>query len=169
MSYRTAIAALVAAPLVFGPTGIASAQEPLPRSGEFSLSFYFVNPTPFPVIPGAEGVVTVNNNWIAWLHNNSGSGFGHLMTGQCVAFTSQAGPTMVESYVNCVYTDPDGDQLFEELRLFPDGAVGNYGWIRGTGKYAGITSEMTLELGAPRTEAGYRMIYGVKTGTYTLP
>ncbi|MGD9738924.1 MAG: hypothetical protein AB7O56_01385 [Bauldia sp.] len=171
-------------------TGSAGAQqaapEPLPRSGEFSLIFTFVNPEPWSAVPravDAAGAVTetatVATN-IAWLMNAEGSGFAHQMTGQCSSFTRLVGTTNVENYGNCVYTDAQGDKLFEEFNRLPGETVTNGRWIGGTGKYAGISASFTIQ-GIPgfagRVEGGplgaanevFGVSAGTKTGSYTLP
>src|SRR5690606_2796290 len=99
----------------------AATTEPLPRSGEFSLIYTFVNPEPWAPMPRAvDGAGTVTQTAtvatnIAWLMNADGSGFGHLMTGRCANFQRLDGTTVVLNRGNCVYTDRDGDMLFEEF------------------------------------------------------
>jgi hypothetical protein len=186
--------AVVAASLIF-TTGLASAQqaatpEPLPRSGEFSLIYTFVNPEPFAPIPravDATGAVTqtmvVATN-IAWLMNADGSGFGHQMTGRCANFQRLEGTTIILNRGNCVYTDRDGDMLFEEFGRDAGETVTTGHWIGGTGKYAGVQATFTITGLAGfggRTEGGsvagavpglnelYTLSSGIKTGTYTLP
>ena len=122
---------------------------------------------------------------VAWLMNASGSGFGHQMTGRCSTFQRLDAGVVVETHGNCVYTDRDGDMLFEEFDRMPSDTVTTGHWVGGTGKYAGVTSTFTIQgLGgfAGRTEGGpvggapidglyelYPMSSGIKTGTYTLP
>lgn len=167
-------------------TAAAQQPTPLPRSGEFSLIYTFVNPEPWAPVPRAvdpNGVptetATMNTN-IAWLMNAAGSGFGHQMTGQCSSINRLEGTTTVESYGNCVYTDAQGDKLFEEFNRLPGETVTTGRWVGGTGKYAGIASTFTIQ-GIPgfggRTEGGpvgaanevFGVSTGIKTGSYTLP
>lgn len=186
---RTMLAAVMAIPFA----SIAWAQqapEPLPRTGEFSLTFTFVNVEPWAPIPratDAAGAVTqtaaIATN-IAWLLNNSGSGFAHQMTGRCGSLQRLEGTTVVSSSGNCVYTDAQGDMLFEEFERGPGDTFTTGHWVGGTGKYAGITSTFEIRGIAGfggRTEgqpvgagvAGLNELYGlsagIKTGTYTLP
>jgi hypothetical protein len=190
---RGLLATTLMTALVAG-TVVASAQqpatEPLPRTGEFSLVFTFVNVEPWAPIPratDAAGAVTetatVATN-IAWLMNTAGSGFGHQMTGRCGTLQRLQGTTVLESRGNCVYTDAQGDMLFEEFERGPGDAFTTGRWIGGTGKYAGVSSTFEIR-GTPgfagRTEGGavgggtpglnelYGMSTGIKTGTYTLP
>lgn len=194
MSLRSVRAAVVAVPLAL-VVGAASAQqpatpEPLPRSGEFSLIFTFVNPEPWaPIVravdaAGAPTETAVLASNIAWLMNASGTGFAHQMTGRCATFQRYEGATLVENRGNCVYTDRDGHMLFEEFDRGPGDTVTTGHWVGGTGKYAGVEATFTIT-GLPgfagRTEGapiagavpGLNEVYGVssgfKTGTYTLP
>ena len=191
---RNFLAAITAGALLLGAAASADAQtpaaEPLPRSGEFSLIYTFVNPEPFaPIVRAvdATGAVTqtavVATN-IAWLMNAAGSGFAHQMTGRCASFQRLEGATVVLNQGNCVYTDRDGDMLFEEFFRNAGETVTTGHWVGGTGKYAGIQSTFTITgiAGfAGRTEGApvagavpglnelYGMASGIKTGTYTLP
>ncbi|MCC6735274.1 MAG: hypothetical protein IT534_03980 [Bauldia sp.] len=189
------IRAAIAAASIVLTTGVALAQqaaapEPLPRSGEFRLIYTFVNPEPFAPMPravDATGAVTqtavVATN-IAWLMNADGSGFGHQMTGRCANFQRLEGTTIVLNRGNCVYTDRDGDMLFEEFGRDAGDTVTTGHWIGGTGKYAGVQATFTITglagfggrtEGAPiaGAVAGLNELYtlssGIKTGTYTLP
>lgn len=174
-------------------TSTANAQQapaPLPKTGDFSLIFTFVNVEPWAPLPravDAAGAVTqtatVATN-IAWLMNAAGSGFGHQMTGRCGTFQRLEGATVVSSRGNCVYTDAQGDMLFEEFERQPGEPVSTGRWIGGTGKYAGVTSTFEIR-GTPgfggRTEGNpvgatatgpyelYGLSTGIKTGSYTLP
>ena len=166
---------VIAIPFVIGAANAFAQQPtpaPMPRQGEFSLTYTFVNPQPFETIPGADGKSGLVATNIAWLMNDEGAGFGHRMTGRCVAFQRLEGTTVVESRGNCVYTDADGDQLFEEFNREPGEPLSTGRWTGGTGKYAGVTSEFIIR-GMPgfggRTEAGYPVSAGAKTGSYQLP
>jgi hypothetical protein len=170
-----------------GPTSAQqAAPEPLPRSGDFSLIYTFVNPEPWFAVPRAvdasgapTAIATVATN-IAWLMNAAGSGFGHQMTGQCSSFTRLEGTTTLENYGNCVYTDAQGDKLFEEFNRLPGETVTTGHWVGGTGKYEGVTATFTIQ-GVPgfggRFEGGpvgaanevFGVSTGIKTGSYTLP
>jgi len=153
------ISALLAGPVV--------AQDGVPSSGDFELRYTWVNPT-----TSAFGVVARSNDptsvaeagaWVAWLMTNDGSdGFGHKMTGRCVGMTRQAGGAFELVAGNCVYTDADGDQLFEEY----DGLAGR--WVAGTGKYEGISGTLELTDIVITEESGYAVLSGVKVGSYTI-
>jgi hypothetical protein len=189
--------ALAALPLVAAIAGSSLAQQatPLPRSGEFTLMYTFVNPEPWAPIPraaDATGAITATAYFatnVAWLLNAVGSGFGHQMTGRCGTLFLYEGTTLVQVHTNCVYTDRDGDMIFETVERNPGDTVNTGQWTGGTGKYAGITGTFTVT-GAPgfggRTEGGpvadtpppglfpgvyelYAMSAGTKVGSYTLP
>jgi hypothetical protein len=195
MFYRFAEFAFVALPLLMTAPNLASAQTappaPLPRAGDFVLIYTFSNPQPWAPIPravDATGAVTqtlvVNTN-TAWLMNAAGSGFGNQMTGRCGQIALAEGAVNVEVHGNCVYTDAQGDMLFEKYDRVPGEATTTGKWTGGTGKYAGVTSTFNI-VGfagfAGRTEGApvgitppvglyqlYSMSAGTKTGSYTLP
>lgn len=178
MSIRLLRAAIVALPLALPLISLASAQPaPIPefaREGDFTLTYYFANVTPANItpVPGGDNRTAVVNVNVAWLVNSAGSGFGHLMTGHCMNQQRSEGGVVVESHGNCVYTDREGDQLFERTDRMPGDTFTTGQWIGGTGKYAGVSSTFEIRgvaIEAGRSELGYRMTLGVKTGHYTLP
>lgn len=146
----------------------ALAQDAVPASGDFELRYTWVNPTTsdFGLVDQstAAGDVAEAGAWIAWLMRNDGSeGFGHKMTGRCIGMTRQnaeAGYTLVVG--NCVYTDADGDKLYESY----DGLTAT--WVEGTGKYEGISGGADLTDIFITFESGYMMMSGVKIGSYTI-
>lgn len=145
----------------------AGAQNGLPSSGEFQLRYTWVNPTTseFGVVARGDDPTDYAEAgaWIAWLMSNDGSdGFGHKMTGRCVGMTRQAAGAFELVAGNCVYTDSDGDQLFEQY----DGLTAT--WMGGTGKYEGITGTAELTDIVITVESGYAVLSGVKVGTYTI-
>ena len=84
------------------------------------------------------------------------------MTGRCTEFFRQSASGFDMVAGNCVYSDKDGDKLFESF----DGLEG--AWTGGTGKYAGITGSLDLTDVVITTESGYEMQSGVKVGSYTI-
>lgn len=151
-----------------GATGGAVASDALPKSGDFSLRYTLVNPTTSvfgPVARGEDASAGISGagDWIAWLVRSDGAdGFGHEMTGKCTEFyrTGAAGYELVVG--NCIYTDVDGDKLFESFDGF-DAA-----WTGGTGKYAGLTGAFKLTDITVTVESGYEMQSGVKVGSYDI-
>ena len=145
----------------------AWSQDALPSSGDFTLRYTWVNPTTseFGVVPRSDDPTAFAEagGWIAWLMTADNSdGFGHKMTGKCVGMTRQAGGAFELVAGNCVYTDADGDQLFEEY----DGLAGR--WVGGTGKYSGITGTLDLTDIVITAESGYSVLSGVKVGSYVI-
>ncbi|MHA1559630.1 MAG: hypothetical protein ACTSWI_03045, partial [Alphaproteobacteria bacterium] len=112
--------------------GPSIAQDTLPSEDTFELRYTWVNPTTsvFGFVTGPEdGAAAEAGAWVAWLMRSDGNGgFGHKMTGRCIGMSRQDaanGYTMIAG--NCVYTDTDGDQLFESY----DGLTAT--WTGGTG------------------------------------
>jgi hypothetical protein len=107
------------------------------------------------------------------------------MTGRCTAFFRNGGAMDRFNVGNCVYTDAQGDMLFEETERGAGEAVTTGRWVGGTGKYAGVTGTLTIQsaggfgaraegerVGAtpvPGLYELYPMNAVTKTGTYTLP
>ena len=134
----SALTAGAMAAMLVASTGPTIAQDTLPSEGTFELRYTWVNPTTStfgPVVGPEDGYAAEAGAWVAWLMRNDGSdGFGHKMTGRCVGMTRQDatnGFLLVAG--DCVYTDADGDHLYESY----DGLTAT--WTGGTGKYAGIT------------------------------
>jgi len=142
------------------------AQDGLPKSGDFSLRYTWVNTTTSAfgaVNRGADKGSIEAGGWIAWLMRNDGSsGFGHKMTGKCVAMFGMNATGYDVVLGDCDYTDADGDKLFEHF----EGLKGT--WASGTGKYVGISGSFELTDIAVTNESGYGVLSGVKVGSYTI-
>jgi hypothetical protein len=98
------------------------------------------------------------------LHNSSVRCLGgmHVVNG---AFEDEAG--------SCVYTRPDGDQIFQTSKATGKigvAAKGTYTLVGGTGKMTGITGggEYTRTNVRPAAE-GTSQSYARSKGTYKLP
>lgn len=145
---------------------VAAADGALPGSGEFELRYTWVNPTTsgFGAVDrgGNKGSIEAGG-WIGWLMRNDGSsGFGHKLTGRCVAmFGMNAGGYDVV-LGDCDYSDADGDHLFEHF----EGLKG--AWTSGTGKYAGVSGSFDLTDIVVSSQSGYAVLSGVKVGSYTI-
>jgi hypothetical protein len=96
------------------------------------------------------------------MRNDGSSGFGHQMTGKCVAMFGANASGYDVVLGDCDYTDADGDKLFEHF----EGLKGS--WTSGTGKYAGVTGSFDLTDIVVRNESGYGVLSGVKVGSYTI-
>jgi len=158
---------LITMMLAAGPSSSLAA-DALPKSGNYHLRYTMVNVTTSAFGPTARGSdpamgVTDAGDWISWAMSDDGKdGFGHKLTGACamVYKVNSAGVDVVEG--DCVYTDVDGDKLFEVLH-------GNKAsWTGGTGKYTGLTGDMDLTDVIVRGFNGYEMVAGVKVGSYAI-
>lgn len=143
----------------------AMAADPLPKSGTINLRYTWVNPTTsaFGAVARADGGMVEAGGWIAWLMRNDGTeGFGHKMTGKCVGMFGQKGGAYDLVLGDCVYSDSDGDKLYEHFEGLKGTLTG------GTGKYDGLSGTADLTDIAVSNESGYNVLSGVKVGTYTL-
>jgi hypothetical protein len=140
----------------------------LAKSGQFALRYTLFNPTTSAFGSVARGGaadqgVSGAGGWIAWLLNSDGKdGFGHKLTGKCTELyrVNSTGYDFLTG--NCVYTDADGDMLYEQF----DGLKG--AWTGGTGKYAGLTGTLDLTDVTVTAESGYEIQSGVKVGSYEI-
>lgn len=169
---RAGIVAVTALPLAFMLAGAVSAQTPMARSGEFSLTYTFVNPeVALPNIPRGVDADIYYREWMGWMTNNDPNGtFMDGMSGRCIATFRREGTTVVEIHGNCVFTDAQGDQVWEQYDRYPGDTTPLMGhWVGGTGKYAGLTGEFTIAGFANVPIEDHLATAGTKAGTYTLP
>ncbi|MBK8083583.1 MAG: hypothetical protein IPK28_06885 [Devosia sp.] len=93
----------------------AVAQDEVPKSGDFALRYTWTNPTTLvfgEVSRGGDKGSVRAGGWIGWLmRNDVSSGFGHKMTGKCVAMFGMNAPSYDLVLGDCDYTDGDGDKL----------------------------------------------------------
>lgn len=163
-----------AAAILIAISGSALQAQELPRSGDVTFYFTHVNPTPFAPIPLADGRIALPLTFISAAVNEAGSGFMHNVRGRCAALqivNPSDGTFTVEGY--CDWQDPDGDHIYESF--WSDGPTPLAGgtthgrWDGGTGKYEGITGDVTISVfGATTATGGYGQVVGSKTGNYQL-
>lgn len=164
-SKPTLLALAGAAFLLVSAAATASAQD---SEQEVALRFTWFNPTTasFGEVARSsrEGEFATAGGWVGWLMSSGeAQGFGPGMTSRCVIFSRRVGPQFELSGGTCVYTDRDGDQLFEEY----NGLSGQ--WVDGTGKYAGVTGSTQRSDIVLLYESGYPMLTGVITASFSLP
>jgi hypothetical protein len=156
-------------------TAASSAAQELPKTGDFTIYWTHVNPTPFAPVPVGDGSVALALTFISGSVNTDGPGsFLHDARGRCLALQiidQAAGTFTVQGY--CDWQDRAGDHVFETF--WSDGVTpfgGNtYGrFVGGTGKYEGISGEVTITAyGGTTTSDGYGQAIGVKVGSYQIP
>lgn len=113
-----------------------------------------------------EGVLTASNA--------AGEGLLHQLTGRCLGvweIDTKAGT--FEEHGHCVYTDPDGDRIweqfdFESQPLAPvQIAAGR--WIGGSGKYDGLRGEFEIRVRPLRpAHPEFGQVIGSKQGSYRI-
>ncbi|MFQ5961508.1 MAG: hypothetical protein ACE5MG_08920 [Candidatus Methylomirabilales bacterium] len=143
----------------------------LAREGSYSIRFAW---------SGAFDALEVGENHLVFVYtlqgvvtNNAGEGIFHNMSANCIGMGSSLDGAENNSG-NCVYTDADGDKIFDEWEdegTFGVGAKGSATLIGGTGKYAGISGggqyeRFNVPAAAEGTFQGY---IPDETGTYRLP
>jgi hypothetical protein len=113
-----------------------------------------------------EGVLTASNA--------AGTGLLHQLTGRCVGIweiDTKAGT--FEQHGNCVYTDPEGDEIWEQFDFQSQPlspvqiAAGK--WIGGSGKYDGIRGEFEIRVRPLRpAHPDFGQVIGSKQGSYRI-
>jgi len=176
---RSRIAPLASAAFLACCVTGASAQE-MPRSGDFTVYFAHVNPAPFGAVPVGDGNIAFALTYITGSVNAAGAGFMHDLRGRCIGLLTRNpanGTSTLEGH--CDWQDSDGDHVFESFSTNgpfqhaegPMSGLQSIGrFVGGTGKYAGITGEMTITISAATTTPdGYTQVLGSKVGHYQLP
>jgi hypothetical protein len=113
-----------------------------------------------------EGVLTASNA--------AGEGLLHNLTGRCLGvFEIDTGGGTFEQHGHCVYTDADGDQIwerfdFESQPLAPvQIAAGR--WLGGSGKYDGLRGEFEIRVRPLRpAHPDFGQVIGSKQGSYRI-
>jgi hypothetical protein len=160
--------------LVLTLVGNVAAAQDLGSEGAFTINFTstVVNGEPsITVGPDHEkglyeGVLTASNA--------AGRGLLHQLTGRCLG-TWEVDKTAgtFEEHGNCVYTDSEGDQIweqfdFESQPLAPvQIAAGR--WIGGSGKYEGLRGEFEIRVRPLRpAHPDFAQVIGSKQGSYRI-
>jgi hypothetical protein len=164
-SLSTAAAALLVA-------GTAVAQDVAPE-GAFTVNFTSLAVIDDSITTGPnretgiyEGVLTASNA--------EGKDLLHNLTGRCMgAWEVDSAAGTFEEHGNCVYTDADGDAIweqfdFERQPLAPvQIAAGR--WTGGTGKYEGLRGEYEIRVRPLRSaKEGFGQVIGTKQGSYRI-
>lgn len=164
---------VVAILIASGAQQVANAQS-VAGEGTFAANFvgYAENESaPLQTGPG-RFVGTVDSTLTAM--NAENATFLHNQTGRCVGtWTVDETSKMFEEHVNCTYTDPDGDQIYEsanfDLQPLDAPHVGTGRWLGGTGKYAGLSGVFEIRTRTLRSARdGIVQYVGTKQGQYRL-
>jgi hypothetical protein len=152
--------------------GAAAMAGDLPREGTYNAN-YTAFGTATPTAIGKERVlVTFDENGL-WLSK----GFAENVTWHCFGLVDIL-KGMEQFHGYCVGTDPNGDQLVNDIASdgkFPAGAKSYSGKVAlatGTGKYAGISGSGTFTCHGPefRTAVqGTYVNYCTNSGSYKIP
>jgi len=143
----------------------ASAAD-LPKQGSFSVTSAIVGTAPaaFEIADG---------KWAAIFDarivrfNDAGSGFMDHSSGHCIGLDAAGALTG-----SCVYTDRDGDKIFESFsRSAGASPKGSGTFTGGTGKYKGITGTVEFQELPPLAETSprERNLISKGKGTYRIP
>lgn len=150
--------------------GRAGAAE-LAKQGSFSNHDAWSGVIEGVLVVGEEQVV-YNYTFNGVVTNDAGEGVFHNSSSSCLGMGSTIGG-QTSNRGNCVHTDLDGDQIFDEWQDegTEAGASGSGKLLGGTGKYAGIEGTYEYERIELRAAAeGAFQGYTTKmTGDYRLP
>lgn len=114
ITFRHLATAGLAGALLAATVASSTAQE-LPKTGDFTIYWTHVNPTPFAPVPVGDGSVALALTFISGSVNTDGPGsFMHDARGRCLALQiidQAAGTFTVQGY--CDWQDRAGDHVFE--------------------------------------------------------
>lgn len=167
-------ALLLAGVVLPGAVGGALAQS-VAGEGAFAANFvgYAENEIE-PVQTGPGRFVGLVNSTLTAM-NAENANFLHNQTGRCLGtWTVDEISNRFREQVNCVYTDADGDQIYESA-VFDEQPmdaphVGTGRWLGGTGKYQGLSGVFEIRTRTLRAaRAGIVQYVGTKQGRFSLP
>jgi hypothetical protein len=167
---RTTAAAALAWALAVSAAG---AQE-LATEGAFTINFTSTVINGEPTISIGPSRETGLYEGVLTASNAGGEGLLHNLTGRCLGkFELDTQAATFEEHGNCVYTDADGDQIWEqfdfETQPLAPVQIAAGRWIGGSGKYEGIRGEFEIRVRPlrPATE-GFGQVIGSKQGSYRI-
>jgi hypothetical protein len=149
------------------------AQEPAEIPKEGSGSYTTMGSLTRASLPMGKEHLQVTWEFLGVQLGDDGKGLTHNASVHCLGSVYAAGGEYQTFTNSCVFTRPDGDQLFAtETATGKIGGLskGTSRFIGGTGKMAGITgsSEFTRYFVRPATEATFQSVTKSK-GSYKLP
>jgi hypothetical protein len=158
---------------ILGGATVTGAEEPAPIPKEGSASYTTVGSMTRTALPLGKDHLQVSWEFLGAQLGDDGTGLTHNASVRCIGSVYAVGGEY-QGYTNsCVFTRPDGDQIFAtETATGKIGGLskGTSRMIGGTGKMAGITgsSEFTRYFVRPATEGTFQTVTKSK-GSYKLP
>ena len=160
---RTVLASALSLAL-FAAFGAAAVAGELPKQGTFSVTFTESGTCTTIEVGGGDLAYGCEATGITT--NPAGGGFLHNMSYHCVALETPGG---ANGY--CLFTDVDGDTMFEHWWATPEMEEGAFAaaFTGGTGKYEGIDVPYEGDFIYLSDAGGAYQIVGHKFGSYKLP
>ncbi len=166
---RKTLVILVA--VLFGWSAMAAEPLPVPKEGTTSGTAVFVGT--MKGLPLGKDKVQVSYDVTGVVVSDSGEGLLHGASVRCLGGMLVAGGAFDDETNSCVYTRPDGDQIFTTSKVSGkqgQAAKGTFTIVGGTGKMTGITGsgEFTRTSVRPVAEGG-SLSYARSRSSYKLP
>ncbi len=163
--------AVLAAALASLPAMAAEVPASLPREGSTSGTAVFVGT--MKVLPLGKDKAQVSYDVTGVALSDTGEGLFHGASVRCVGGMFVVNGAFDNETNACVYTRPDGDQVFTRSKVSGrqgEAAKGSFTIVGGTGKLAGITGggEFTRTSVRPVAEGG-SLSYARSRSSYKLP
>ena len=151
-----------------------SAAEELAPSSSFVINFTSIVVNGEPTISTGPSSETGLYEGVLTASNSAGEGLLHNLTGRCMGkFDIDTEAGVFEQHGNCVYTDADGDQIWEQFDFEPQQlspvqiAAGR--WTGGSGKYEGLRGEFEIRVRPLRpANPSFGQVIGSKEGSYRI-
>jgi len=160
---RTVLASALSL-VLFAAFGAAAVAGELPKQGTFSVTFTESGTCTTIEVGGGDLAYSCDATGITT--NPAGGGFLHNVSYHCVALETPGG---ANGY--CLFTDLDGDTMFEHWWSTPEMEEGAFAaaFTGGTGKYEGIDVPYEGDFIYLSDAGGSYQIVGHKFGSYKLP
>jgi hypothetical protein len=162
---------VLAVGLISGLAVAADAPAPIPKEGSIgSLSTYSGT---VKALPLGKDRAQISYEVMGVVISDTGEGILHNSSVRCLGGMHVVNGAFEDESGSCVYTRPDGDQIFQTSKATGKigvAAKGTYTLVGGTGKMTGITGggEYTRTNVRPAAE-GTSQSYARSKGTYKLP
>ena len=160
--HKTALASALSL-VLFAAFGAGALAGELPKQGTFSVTFTESGTCTTIEVGGGDLVYGCEATGITT--DPAGKGFLHNVTYHCVSLET---PGRADGY--CLFTDVDGDTMFEHWWATSEMEEGAFAaaFTGGTGKYEGIEAPYEGEYIYLSDAGGLYHIFGHKRGSYKL-